>query len=122
MTLMAFFVIRWRMTKSLDIPGCNSMAGPAVIAEFTVMGFKMTFSAGKIAIKKRVVHFGYIRRMALMLRMAIQAVLFCLMKTDLGFKHPHILEIVTLQAVLTCHPLPRDVAGFTITNELVSGT
>ena len=122
MTPVATFVIRRRVTEPLYIPGCNSMAGPAVIAEFAVMGFKMTFGAGKIAVKKRVIHFRNIRRRALMLRMALQAVFLCLMKTDLWFKRLHILEIVALQAVLACHPLPRDVAGFTITNELVSGT
>ena len=95
------------------------MAGPAVIAEFAVMGFKMTLGAGKIRIKERVINLGYIRRSPSMLRVAVQAVFLCLMKADLGFECRYIIKVMALQAFLICHPLPRDMACFTGADELV---
>jgi hypothetical protein len=112
-------VIGRGVTESLNIPSGNSMAGPAVIAEFAVMGFKMTLGAGKITIKERVIHLGYIRRSPSMLRMAVQAVFVCLVKTDLGLKGRYIIKVMALQAFLVCHPLPRDMASFTSADELV---
>ena len=121
MAPMAISVIRRRVTEPLYIPGCNSMAGPAVIAEFAVMGFKMTLGAGEIAIKKRVIHLGYIRSRASMFRMAIQTMFLGLMKTDLGFERRDILKVVAVQAFLVCHALPRDMACFTTADEPMGG-
>lgn len=98
------------------------MTCPAVIAEFAVMGFKMTLGAGEIAVKERMIHLGYIRSRASMFHMAIQAVFLGLMKTDLGFEGRYILKVVTLQAFLVCHALPRDMACFTAADELMGGT
>ena len=119
MASVTISVIRRRVPESFYIPRCHSMAGPAVIAEFAVMGFKMTLGAGELTVKERVIHLEYIRRSPPMFRMAIQAVFLGLMKTDLGFEGRYILEIVTLQAFLVCRTLPRVMACFTASDELV---
>ncbi len=108
-----------RMSETLDFPGSNTVACPAVIPEPSLMDIEMTCGAGKVRMKESVIHPGNIRGTAKVLGMTTKAVLMRFMKTQLGFERCNIREEMALQTHFIRNSLPGDVTGFTVGNEFV---
>lgn len=109
---------RW-MSVPLDFPSFNTMACPAVFTEFSVMRIIMAVGAGKIRVEKGMIHFGYIRAVSPVLRVAIHAVLVRFMKPEPRFKRLRCGKKMALYARLVIHTPPGDMAGFTIGDKVM---
>jgi len=117
--LVTVFVISRGMAETLDFPGGNAVTSPAVITEPALVDIKMTFGAGKVRMKKGVIHTGNICGPSKVFGMTTQAVLMRFMKAQLGFKCRDVRKRVALQAHFISYSLPGDVTGFTVGNEFV---